>query len=314
MREAYITINTIPTHVMTWGKWVEETFKPEENELILLIPGNPGLLGFYTHFLRTLHEQLQSSIPIWAIGHAGHDSPPATGIRKIPDLHEHPDKYNLQGQIQHKIAFIRKYVPAHVKIHVICHSIGSYMFLELLKHNEIKDKIEKGYLLFPTIERMGLSPNAPKIKMLFNMMFIILAFLRFLARLPAFVTTLVCYAYFTIARYPKQYLGTAAKFVSPRTFEQCFYLANDEFRSVVNLDVQHVAENKKLIKLYYGASDGWTPLKYYTELKEKIPTIDAEVDAYNLPHAFMLNQKSDSRMAMILSEWIRGRSGSSTVE
>lgn len=66
MREAYITINSIPTHVMTWGKWVEESFNPDEKEVVILIPGNPGLLGFYTHFLGILYEKL--NIPIWSIG------------------------------------------------------------------------------------------------------------------------------------------------------------------------------------------------------------------------------------------------------
>lgn len=65
MREAYIPINDVPTHIITWGPWIEESF--DSKEVVLLITGNPGLVEYYTHFLATVHEKLGADIPVWVI-------------------------------------------------------------------------------------------------------------------------------------------------------------------------------------------------------------------------------------------------------
>lgn len=68
MQEAFVNINEIPTHVMTWGKWIEESFADHEREVVICITGNPGLPGFYTQFLSTLHNNLDAKTPVWVIG------------------------------------------------------------------------------------------------------------------------------------------------------------------------------------------------------------------------------------------------------
>lgn len=65
MNEKFININVVPTHVFTWGIDVDERFT--KKELILCITGNPGLAGFYTKFLSTIHEQLGKDIPVWIL-------------------------------------------------------------------------------------------------------------------------------------------------------------------------------------------------------------------------------------------------------
>ena len=68
MHEAYVNITEIPTHIMTWGKWIEESWNNNEKELIICITGNPGLPGFYTKFISTMHDDLGQEIPCWIIG------------------------------------------------------------------------------------------------------------------------------------------------------------------------------------------------------------------------------------------------------
>jgi hypothetical protein len=34
MIEGYIDLNGVPTHLMTWGKWVENEFLPHEREVV----------------------------------------------------------------------------------------------------------------------------------------------------------------------------------------------------------------------------------------------------------------------------------------
>lgn len=72
--------------------------------------------------------------------------------------------FDLQDQIDHKAAIIRKYIPKGCRIYVIGHSLGAKVALELLKIPEIERMIEKCYMLFPTVERIGDTPNAKFIK------------------------------------------------------------------------------------------------------------------------------------------------------
>uniref|UniRef100_A0A336LZP8 Lipid droplet-associated hydrolase n=1 Tax=Culicoides sonorensis TaxID=179676 RepID=A0A336LZP8_CULSO len=305
MQEGYVDVGELPTHIMTWGKWIEEGFLPEEKEVVICITGNPGLVGFYTKFLGTLYESLDKKIPIWVIGHVGHDDPPECSGKIVPDLYENERIFDLQGQVYHKRAFIEQYVPKDVKIHLIGHSIGAYMILELLKVPEIKRQIVKSYMLFPTIERMAASPNgrfftkffpwATKIALLFYTLF---------ALLPNQIKIFVIYLYFMLLRIPKTFLGTADKYSRPHVVEKVLHLAVDEMNKVKDLDVEHIKANKDLLKFYYGASDGWTPVQYFYDLKEKIPDIDAELCQRGIAHAFVL--RSGPEMGYIVADWILG--------
>lgn len=61
--------------------------------------------------------------------------------------------------IQLQKEFIKKYVPEDAKLHLIGHSIGSWMVLNILKDNFISKRVTKCYLLFPTIEHMAKTRN-----------------------------------------------------------------------------------------------------------------------------------------------------------
>lgn len=122
MQEAYIDIQDIPTHIMCWGKWVEESLG-DTKEIVICITGNPGLPGFYTKFLSTIHETVNKDIPVWVIGifnnililkykyliynlesgHVGHDEPPSNSLKKVPALKGAEEVFNLRGQIEHKV-------------------------------------------------------------------------------------------------------------------------------------------------------------------------------------------------------------------
>lgn len=71
MQDDYVVINSVPTHIFTWGKWITEKKSEEWKELVLIISGNPGLPGYYTKFGSSLYNELDKGTPIWLIGHAG---------------------------------------------------------------------------------------------------------------------------------------------------------------------------------------------------------------------------------------------------
>lgn len=63
-----------------------------------------GIPSFYTHFLETVYQQLGERIPVWSLGHAGHELPSQYAIDQSPSLYDNQDLYNLTGQIQHKVS------------------------------------------------------------------------------------------------------------------------------------------------------------------------------------------------------------------
>ncbi|SPP84752.1 lipid droplet-associated hydrolase [Drosophila guanche] len=287
MQEAYVNINSIPTHILTWGRWIEE--KITEKELVICITGNPGLPGFYTEFASTLQKQL-GDLPVWVIGHAGHDDPPEASIREVPQLTGNEEIFNLDGQIKHKVAFIEKYVPKDVKIHLIGHSIGAWMILQMLEEESVRSRVQKCYMLFPTVERMIESPNGwvfTKVGMPLYSVFGYI-FFRFFNALPVWLRLLLIQIYFLIFSIPRAFLGTALKYSKPSVAEKVVFLADDEMSRVRGLQKEIIERNLHLLKFYYGTTDGWVPVSYYEQLKKDFPQVDATLDTQKIDHAFVL--------------------------
>ncbi|XP_030386262.1 lipid droplet-associated hydrolase [Scaptodrosophila lebanonensis] len=307
MQEAYVNINGIPTHIFTWGRWIEESLN-DVNEIVVCITGNPGLPGFYTEFGSTLQQKLGgggANLPVWVIGHAGHDDPPESSIREVPQLSGNEEIFNLDGQIKHKIEFIEKYVPRNVKIHLIGHSIGAWMILQLLRENSIRDRVKKCYMLFPTVEKMMESPNGwvfTKIAMPLYSVFGYV-FFTFFNHLPAWLRLFFIQIYFWMFAIPRQFVGTALKYSKASVAEKVVFLADDEMSRVRGLQREIIEDNLHLLKFYYGTTDGWVPVSYYEQLKRLFPNVDAQLDTQRIDHAFVLRHSRP--MAEIVSGMIQ---------
>lgn len=303
MQESYPVVGKVPTHILTWGKWIEESLGGQK-EIVICITGNPGLPGFYTQFLSTVYECLNKELPVWVIGHAGHDEAEDGPYKKpLPPLEGNESLYNLAGQLQHKVDFIRKYVPSDVKIHLIGHSIGAYLALELLKIPDISDRIQHCYMLFPTIERMVNTKNGFILTRIVKpFYFLVQWFYQCFALLPTVIKVWIIYAYFVISRTPKYFLGTGLKYANPAVVHKVWIMALDEMEKVRELDVENIKANKYRLKFYYGTTDGWVPVKFYRELMQMVPEVDAELCTRSYEHAFVL--KAASQMGFMVGEWI----------
>lgn len=106
MHKSLVTLNKVPTIVKTWGRWIEET-GPENENIVLLISGNPGLTGYYDHFLQRIHDKL--GYTCWSLGHAGHEEPNSK-VLNVPPLKSNSHLYDLNGQVQHKVRILINYV------------------------------------------------------------------------------------------------------------------------------------------------------------------------------------------------------------
>jgi len=116
--------------VVTLGAGIKNSFKNLENsEIIIIIPGNPGLGSMYQDFMSSLHSSLSKpDLSIWAFSYIGHDS-------EAPSYFPTDQTYILEDQIQHKLALLEKLIPQSAKITLIGHSIGCKLIMEIFKRN-----------------------------------------------------------------------------------------------------------------------------------------------------------------------------------
>lgn len=296
VNETFIELNSVPTKISTLGKAIGDTFEVGEN-LVIIIPGNPGINSFYDKFAKRIHEKLKCSV--WCIGHAGHNL--SQLLKTVPLHKDNTELYGLKGQVQNKVDFFAKYIPGNAKVHLIGHSIGSYMVLELLENPSISKQIHHSYLLFPTIEYMANTGNG---KILTNYVKYIVWLAVLLSGLfvilPRFLQTALIYGYMNIVGIPNYNCESIRQLVKPCVLRRVFLLAYEEMDQVLNRNDLSIKNNVKKIKLLYGKFDGWTPMSYYHNIKNDFPDINAEVTTIN--HAFVL--KNSCEVADIINEWI----------
>jgi len=304
LQEEYVDINAVPTHIMTWGQTVNEPFKEETKEIVVVIPGNPGLPAFYTSFCSTLYTELDSKVPVWVVGHAGHNEPSGKNI-VVPSLEGNEHLYSVQGQVKHHAEFLSRYVPKGVRVHLISHSIGAKISLELLKRGNIDEVY--CYMLFPTIEHMIESRYGFLFYKVFDRIYFFLQLIYYgLNYLPLIVRTFLLYFYCFVSGFPEFILGSLIKASTPTILDKVWFMARDEMETVNEIDYDVIKQNLHRIKFYYGTTDGWVPKGAYRQLLEQFPGIDAELCTQDLRHNFVVSH--GPLVGRMVSDWIKRQS------
>uniref|UniRef100_A0A672YEI6 Lipid droplet-associated hydrolase n=1 Tax=Sphaeramia orbicularis TaxID=375764 RepID=A0A672YEI6_9TELE len=250
--------------------------------LFLIIPGNPGVVGFYKTFMQTLHSMFGYRHPVWAVSHAGHCVPPDT-MDIVDDTSSAAEKdvFGINGQIEHKLAFLRKHVPRETSLVLVGHSIGCYIILDMMK----RDPELKAVMLFPTIERMALSPQG-------RVMTPVLCHMRYVAYLPLFLLSLLPER--LKSSLIKLVLGgillkNTVKCVSLFFVANAMYMGGQEMKKVLERDNVTIKKHLKKLIFYYGATDHWCPVQYYHDIKQDFPNGDFRLCENGFRHAFVLD-------------------------
>ncbi|EFB19819.1 hypothetical protein PANDA_002996, partial [Ailuropoda melanoleuca] len=212
------------------------------------------------------------------------------------------DIYGLQGQVEHKLAFLRTHVPKEVKLVVIGHSIGCHFNLEILKLAP-ELPIIRSFLLFPTIERMSESPNG-------RIATPLLCWLRY---------ALYVFAYLLLKPWPEKIksfvirialrmMNLQSEFsvlsvLEPFCLANAAYLGGQEMMKVVKRDNDTIKTYLPKLTFYYGTIDAWCPTKYYEDIKKDFPEGDIRLCEKKIPHAFIL--RFPQEMADMVADWLK---------
>ena len=140
-----------------WTQYAKLSGRNNSNALVI-IPGNPGLPRFYEEFALEIapHWPNHSIFILSNVGGVGNGP-------KQEKAFQDKRRYMLEGQIEHKLALIKKLV-GESKVTLIGHSIGAYMALRLLDLMPC----EKVIGITPTIERMEESPEGKRMTYAFS--------------------------------------------------------------------------------------------------------------------------------------------------
>ena len=209
---------------------------------------------------------------------------------------------SLDGQIRHKVAFIKEYIPEDVKLILIGHSIGCYIILKIL--SQLNHTTLRCFMLFPTIERMAVSPNGkvytPALK-----------YLRWLAPLSARGIGYIPSKYkmkllkwhFGDKNLPDSIYEATFSLLNPFSVGNSLFMAHHEMQTVKELDDKLIEENIDRLSFYFGRTDHWCPQEYYHDMKRNYPSLDARLCENGYSHAFVLGEST--HMADVVAEWMQ---------
>ena len=138
--------------------------------LLVLIPGNPGLVDFYITYLNLIQKR-NPNLEILCISHAGFKSD-----GNIIDDDSVFTYYNLEFQIEHKIDILKYFIlneNRNTELYFLSHSVGSYInqrvVHRLLNNSELQNKMDIKFLglICPTIIDIGRSNSGQIITKMF---------------------------------------------------------------------------------------------------------------------------------------------------
>lgn len=294
-RSEFVPVLGMPTKVLKY----EDTDKERHDRLFLIVPGNPGVADYYDEFMKTLHGLTHT--PVWAVSHAGHVLPPEGGNQQLYEKLSY-EVCTLDGQIRHKVAFIKENIPKDVQLILIGHSIGCYIILKIL--SQLNHSILRCFMLFPTIERMALSPNGKVYTPL-------LKYTRWLAPITARTLSYIPDTYkrkllkwhFRGEHLPESVYEATLGLIHPFTSANSLMMAHYEMQTVKELDTNLVEENLSKLSFYFGRTDAWCPQEYFYDMKTRFPTVDARLCENGYSHAFVLGESV--HMAELVAEWVK---------
>lgn len=305
MATTFVDVLGMSTKVRYWGKALDEPFAAHETELILMVPGSPGVTDFYLEFLEAMWNNYARRIPVWSMAFGGlYDLP---GERsELPDyFSEKEQRYDLDGQVEHKIEFVRRFVPAHVRVHLISHSIGCWISLQMLRDAQLKAKIINCYFLFPALDELAASPRGKAFRYLLMPCYhpFEIFYKQVVLRLPEELIKLVVSLFFAVTRLPlKIYPVIYTHLLSPAPGQRSYRLAASAMRRIRKLDVDLVRQHKDVLHIYYGTVDSWVPVHRFENMRRLVPEVDARLCDHRMEHGFVLDHSQ--LMADILKEWM----------
>ncbi|GAA6007386.1 hypothetical protein JCM10207_006323 [Rhodosporidiobolus poonsookiae] len=289
--------------------------------VLLFLPGNPGLVNYYTAFLSSLRNALPSPLrettEIYAVGHLGHSTAPGLEGRGFRPQ----EQASLDEQVEDKVRFVDELRGGALRVGqeggarcvVLGHSIGAWVGMQLIKQ---RPSLTALHMLFPTLSHMASTPNGRKLSPLFSSWTLRPVFYSTtaLSYLPTALTSKLV-GLLTGQVGPGMEVTTRLV-SSPQTVLAALTMAREELATVTELDGAAVGQLAREGKLwiYYAAEgvDGWVTEDAAREVERTVEDAVGREQRERrvrrciegMPHAYVLDEAHSASLARKCAGWI----------
>ncbi|KAL2554222.1 alpha/beta-hydrolase superfamily protein [Forsythia ovata] len=265
---------------------------------VLFIPGNPGVISFYTDFLESLYDLLGGNASITAIGHISHSE-------KDWELGR---LFSLQEQIDHKTSFIEhEFQDVEVPIILVGHSIGAYISLEIFRRSQ--EKVIYCIGLYPFLAVNTVSSTQSVIRRLAASQILCAALSSIgglLGKMPAQMSGVVVKKFIGKSWSSSAVVSLCTCVLQYHTIRNMLFMAMTEFEKLSEKpDWAFMREKKSQIAFLFGVDDHWGPLHLYEEIRKQVPNARVAVEREGHTHAFSCSEAGSLWVAQHVASLIK---------
>lgn len=124
----------------------------------------------------------------------------------------------------------------------------------------------------------------------------------FTALFPVSVQSFMIRAFGLLYGIPARSVKAVQDMLNPKVLDRVIKLAREEMKNVKEAEHDTISKYADKLWFYYGANDGWTPVKYYKNMILKHPDLNAQICQRGFQHSFVL--KNDTDMGHIVGDLI----------
>ncbi|XP_044978505.1 lipid droplet-associated hydrolase-like [Hordeum vulgare subsp. vulgare] len=274
--------------------------EPSPSLHVLVVPGNPGIVGFYKDFVEALYEDLGGRASVTAIGHISHGQKD----------YEHGRLFSLHEQIEHKIDFLeQELLHTEQSIIVVGHSIGAYIGLEICKRFQKKVIFFVGLYPFLTLNKNAMKQSAIGYVARSSLLSKgVSLFASFIGSLQASVTRSIV----------KRFLGSSwsataidagcSHLLQYHTMRNVLFMAKTEFLKLYEEpDWNFIRAKQDQIAFLFGVDDHWGPLTHLEEISRHAPGVALSIEKEGHTHGYCCTEAGSFWVADYTANLIKNR-------
>ncbi|QRV83319.1 alpha/beta hydrolase family protein [Ceratobasidium sp. AG-Ba] len=261
--------------------------------VFLFIPGNPGLVEFYTEFLDDIHRDISKTgkrLEIFVRGHIGQAPNLAPAKNALWSV-------GLEAQVMSVVELydsIQDTYGPTVKVILGGHSVGAWIVTQVMHSRP--NTAAAAFLLFPTVSNIASTPNGRKLSWLFHRPIptVVSSFTRLLSLPPLSLATHSLPYLSKFHEYPSSQLEVIKSLItSPHVVYSALTMAHDEMNTIGSLGsapstVQATCERERH-RTYacFAAKDEWVGDEIES-VRKMLDEGKVVVRDDDVPHAFCI--------------------------
>eukprot|EP01061_Rhynchopus_euleeides_P016662 TRINITY_DN27983_c0_g2_i4.p1 TRINITY_DN27983_c0_g2~~TRINITY_DN27983_c0_g2_i4.p1 ORF type:complete len:331 (+),score=129.81 TRINITY_DN27983_c0_g2_i4:63-995(+) len=265
-----------------------------ERDIVVMVPGNPGVSAFYTEFLEHLMTQVPGKRMV-CLGFAGHTPGRSDGV------------FSVEEQIH----FVRSLVDRiretneTARLHFMGHSVGAYVGVNVAAQLP-EEHVASFTGLFPTVEHIAQGSNAV-VRPVFvpGLRHMAAGLAGALGYLPAVLRNRVAKMFATTT--DPDHIDTVAGLADFSLINNLLYMAGTEMVDITDMPHSTLEKLAHKSNFYYAEVDGWVPDHLIPRMEQHLETLTGKQvgktptcagprvvrDTTKAPHAFVLSHSKE---------------------